>query len=258
MNIIDKFRLDGKKAFVTGGARGIGRNIVTALAQAGADVAIVDLDGELAKETAEAIKKETGKDIIAIKADVTDPFEVEQMMESILKVYGKLDVAFCNAGICINEPAETMTLAQWKKVIDINLTGVFLTAQAAGQQMLKQGEGSIINTASMSAHIVNVPQPQCAYNASKAGVIQLTKSMAIEWAKKNVRVNSISPGYIGTDLTLNSPTLKPLIEQWNSMAPLGRMGRPEELQAICVYLASDASPFTTGADFTIDGAFTCF
>ena len=145
-----------------------------------------------------------------------------------------------------------------EKVIDINLTGVFLTAQAAGRVMLRQGFGSIINTASMSAHIVNVPQPQCAYNASKAGVIQLTKSLAVEWAKRGVRVNSISPGYIGTELTLNSPSLKPLIEQWNDMAPMGRMGRPEELQSICVYLAGDTSTFTTGSDFVIDGAFTCF
>lgn len=149
-------------------------------------------------------------------------------------------------------------MEQWKRVIDINLTGVFLTAQAAGRVMLKQGYGSIINTASMSAHIVNVPQPQCAYNASKAGVIQLTKSLAVEWAKRGVRVNSISPGYMGTDLTLSSPTLQPLITQWNAMAPMGRLGKPEELQAVCVYLAGDASSFTTGADFVIDGAFTCF
>ena len=160
--------------------------------------------------------------------------------------------------VCHSSPAEEMSWEQWKKVIDINLPGVFLTAQAAGRIMLRQGRGSIINTASMSAHIVNVPQPQCAYNASKAGVIQLTKSLAVEWADRGVRVNSLSPGYIGTALTLNSPILIPLIEQWNEMAPMHRLGKPEELQAICVYLASDASPFTTGADFTIDGAFTCF
>ncbi len=151
-----------------------------------------------------------------------------------------------------------MTFEQWKKVIDINLTGVFLTAQAAGKQMLKQGKGSIINTASMSGHIVNVPQPQCAYNASKAGVIQLTKSMAVEWAKKGVRVNCISPGYIGTDLIHSDENLKPLIEKWNAMAPMGRLGKPEELQAVCVYLAGDASSFTTGSDFVVDCAFTCF
>ncbi len=258
MDIIEKMRLDGKKAFVTGGARGIGMNYAKAIAEAGADVAIVDLDFETAEKTAAELAQATGRDIFAVKADVTSPESVDAMMETILERFGRLDVAFCNAGICINAPAEEMTFEQWKKVIDINLTGIFLTDIAAGKQMIKQGGGSIINTASMSAHIVNVPQPQCAYNASKAGVIQLTKSLAIEWAMKNVRVNSISPGYIGTDLTLNSPTLIPLIEQWNKLAPLHRLGKPEELQAIAVYLAGDASPFTTGADFQIDGAFTCF
>ena len=156
------------------------------------------------------------------------------------------------------EKTETPMLELKVKVININLNGIFLTDIAAGKYMLEHGGGSIINTASMSAHIVNVPQPQCAYNASKAGVIQLTKSLAIEWAKRGVRVNSISPGYIGTELTLNSPTLVPLIEKWNIMAPIGRMGTPEELESICVYLAGDTSTFTTGSDFIIDGAFTCF
>ena len=122
--------------------------------------------------------------------------------------------------------------------------------------MLAHGGGSIINTASMSAHIVNVPQPQCAYNASKAGAIQLTKSLAIEWAKRGVRVNCISPGYIGTELTLNSPTLIPLIEKWNEMAPLGRMGKPEELIPAVLYLASDASGYTTGSDIIVDGGYS--
>ena len=151
-----------------------------------------------------------------------------------------------------------MTFEQWQKVIDINLTGVFLCATAAGRVMLKQGHGSIINTASMSGHIVNVPQPQCAYNASKAGVSQLTKSLAVEWAKKGVRVNCISPGYIGTELIMNAEHLKPLITQWNAMAPMGRLGKPEELQSILVYLAGDTSTFTTGSDIIVDGAFTCF
>ncbi|MFJ5622928.1 SDR family oxidoreductase [Peribacillus loiseleuriae] len=257
MGIIEKMRLDGKKIFVTGGARGIGKSVATAFAEAGADIAIVDLDIEEATKTAQELEKNNGIKSIAIKTDVTNPADVDAMIETILKAFGRLDVAFCNAGICMNIPAEEMTYEQWNKVIDINLTGVFLTAQAAGKVMLKQGGGSIINTASMSGHIVNVPQPQCSYNASKAGVIQLTKSLAVEWATRNVRVNCISPGYIGTELTLNSPNLQPLIEQWNEVAPLHRMGRPEELQSICVYLAGDTSSFTTGSDFIIDGAFTC-
>lgn len=256
MGIIEKFRLDGKVAFVTGGARGIGKSVATAFVEAGAAVVIVDVDIAEAEKTAAWLHEHGGTETMAIRADVTNPDDVNNMVSTIVEKFGHLDVAFCNAGICMNIPAEEMTYEQWMKVTQINLTGVFLTAQAAGKQMLKQGHGSIINTASMSAHIVNVPQPQCSYNASKAGVIQLTKSLAVEWATRNVRVNCISPGYIGTDLTLSSPTLIPLIEQWNAIAPLHRLGKPEELQAICVYLASDASPFTTGSDFVIDGAFT--
>ncbi len=258
MGIIEKMRLDGKRGFVTGAARGIGKSTARAFAEAGADVAIVDLDYEQAQKTADEIMELTGRKVIAIRTDCTDKTQVDEMVDQVVRELGGLDFCHNNAGICINAPAEEMTWEQWSKVINVNLNGIFLTDIAAGKYMLGHGGGSIINTASMSAHIVNVPQPQCAYNASKAGVIQLTKSLAVEWAKRGVRVNSISPGYIGTELTLNSPTLIPLIDQWNAMAPLGRMGKPEELEAICVYLAGDASSFTTGADFIIDGAFTCF
>ena len=258
MGIIESMRLDGKKGFVTGAARGIGKCTAFGFAEAGADVAIVDLDIEEAKKTAAEIAEATGRKTIAIKCDCTDKEQVEAMVQQVVNELGGLDFAHANAGICINAPADEMTYEQWMKVININLNGVFLTDITAGKYMLANGGGSIINTASMSAHIVNVPQPQCAYNASKAAVIQLTKSLAIEWAKRGVRVNSISPGYIGTDLVLNSPTLIPLIEQWNAMAPMGRLGKPEELESICVYLAGDTSTFTTGSDFIIDGAFTCF
>ncbi len=258
MGIVEKMRLDGKKGFVTGAARGIGKCTATAFAEAGADVAIVDVDLDVAKQTAEEIAKATGRKVIALKCDCTDEKQVNDMVAQVVSQLGGLDFCHNNAGICINAPAEEMSYEQWYKVININLTGIFLTDIAAGKYMLEHGGGSIINTASMSGHIVNVPQPQCAYNASKAGVIQLTKSLAIEWAKRGVRVNSISPGYIGTELVNSSDFLVPLIEKWNAMAPMGRLGRPEELQSICVYLAGDTSSFTTGSDFIIDGAFTCF
>ena len=258
MGIIEKMRLDHKKGYVTGGARGIGKCTATAFAEAGADIAIVDIDYEEAVKTAAELAEQTGRKVIAVKCDCTVPEQVDQMINQVVEELGGLDFCHNNAGICINAPAEEMTFEQWYKVININLNGIFLTDIAAGKYMLAHGGGSIINTASMSAHIVNVPQPQCAYNASKAGVIQLTKSLAIEWAKRGVRVNSISPGYIGTALTLNSPSLIPLIEQWNAMAPMGRLGKLEELESICVYLAGDTSTFTTGSDFVIDGAFTCF
>lgn len=258
MGIIEKMRLDGKAIYVTGAASGIGKCASMAFAEAGADVAIVDVNLEGAQKVAADIKDATGSKTIAIQCDVTQKDQVEAMVAKVTDIYGKLDACYNNAGIALNVAAEEMSLEQWQKVIDINLTGVFLCATAAGRVMLKQGYGSIINTASMSGHIVNVPQPQCAYNASKAGVSMLTKSLAVEWAKKGVRVNCISPGYIGTELIMNADNLKPLIKQWNGMAPLGRLGKPEELQSILVYLAGDTSTFTTGSDIIVDGAFTCF
>jgi len=258
MGIIESMRLDGKAIYVTGAASGIGKAAAAAFAEAGADVAIADINIEGAEEVSKEIASATGSKTIAIRCDVTKQNQVEAMVAKVAETYGKLDACFNNAGIAVNVPAEEMTLEQWQKVLDINLTGVFLCSTAAGRVMLKQGYGSIINTASMSGHIVNVPQPQCGYNASKAGVSLLTKSLAVEWAKKGVRVNCISPGYIGTDLIMTREDLKPLIEQWNAMGPLGRLGRPEELQSILVYLAGDTSSFTTGSDIIVDGAFTCF
>lgn len=258
MGIIEKMRLDGKKAFVTGGARGIGKCISRALAEAGADVAIVDVDLAEAEKTAKEIQKANNNKMIAIKADITKPKEVDQMIETILKEFGRLDVAFCNAGIGHGVPVEEDTLEDWNRVINVNLNGTFLTAQAAGKVMIKQGGGSIINTASMSAHITNVPQKECSYAASKAGVIAMSRNMAVEWADKNVRVNTISPGYMATEMTLNDPGLKPLIGKWEELIPVHRMGNPEELEAIAIYLAGDMSSYTTGADFRVDGAYTCF
>lgn len=258
MTILDKLRLDGKKIYITGGAQGLGKAMAQALAEAGADLAIVDINLEKAQATAEEIAASTGRKVIAVRTDVTNPEDVQNMIDTVVAELGGLDVAFNNAGMVINQPAEDVPYEDWQKVINLNLNGVFLTSQAAGRYMIENGGGSIINTASMSAHIVNRPQPQASYNASKAAVIQLSKSLAIEWAKKGVRVNTLSPGYMATDLTQNSPELKPLIDIWNDWAPLGRMGTPEELQGIAVYLASDTSSFATGADFAVDGAFTAW
>ncbi len=258
MGIIEKMRLDGKAGFVTGGARGIGKATATAFAEAGADIAIVDIDFPEAEKTAKEIAEATGRKVIAIRCDVTKEDQVKAMVDEVADRLGSLDFCHANAGICINAPADEMTYEQWSRVIDVNLNSIFLTDTIAGRYMLAHGGGSIINTASMSGHIVNVPQPQCAYNASKAGVIMLTKSLAVEWAKKGVRVNSISPGYIGTELVLGSELLKPLIAQWNAMAPMGRLGSPLELQSVCVWLAGDTASFTTGTDVVVDGAFTSF
>ena len=258
MGILEKMRLDGKAAFITGGARGIGKCLAYGLAEAGSDIAIVDIDIAEAQKTANKIAEDTGVKTTAIKCNVTIQSDVDAMIDVMLKTFGHIDIACCNAGICLDIEAENLTFEDWHKVIDVNLNGVFRTAQAAGKVMLKQGKGSIINTASMNAHICCVPQPESAYNASKAGVVMLTKSLALEWATRGVRVNAISPGYMKTELITNSPELAPLVEKWNSMAPMRRMGNPMELQSIVVYLAGDTSTFTTGAEFAIDGAYTCF
>lgn len=255
MSILDKFKLEGKKAFVTGGAQGIGKKIATALAQAGADVAIVDINLDEAEKTADEIHSSTGQESFAIKADVTDPEQVSQFVAKIVETFGTLDIAVNNAGLTENTPSEEVSVEDWQKVIDLNLNGVFLSSQAAGNVMLENGGGSIINIGSMSGHIVNTPQPQASYNASKAAVIHLSKSLAVEWAENNIRVNTISPGYMQTAL-LEDEELEPLIEQWKDLTPMKRIGKPEELQGIAVYLASEASSFTTGSDFIIDGGYT--
>lgn len=253
MSIIDKFRLTGKKAVVTGAAQGIGQSVAIALAEAGADVALLDLNE--ATETAEKIRA-LGREAFSLKLDISNEAAVEAAFAEIDKRFASIDVVFNNAGICICTPAETMTLDEWRKVVDVDLTAQFLVARAAGQRMIKAGKGgSIVSTASMSGHIVNVPQPQCAYNAAKAGLIHLTKSLATEWAKYNIRVNSISPGYIATPLSINVPPER--MENWFFMAPMKRMGLAEELQGAVIYLASDASTYTTGCDIVIDGGYSC-
>lgn len=253
MSIIDRFRLTGKKAIVTGAAQGIGHHVAIALAEAGADVALFDLNE--ASETEKQIRA-LGREAFCIKMNVADEAAVEAAFAEVDARFDGVDILFNNAGICICTEAETMTLEQWRKVVDVDLTAQFLMARAAGQRMIKAGKGgSIISTASMSGHIVNVPQPQCAYNAAKAGLIHLTKSLATEWARYNIRVNCISPGYMATPLSIDVPRER--MENWFFFAPMKRMGLPEELQGAVVYLASEAASYTTGADIIIDGGYSC-
>lgn len=252
MGYIDKFMLTGKTAVVTGGSRGIGFVVAKGFAEVGANVVILDiLDGEgPAKEIAGL-----GVKTLYIKTDVTVEQEVEAAFARVVEQFGTVDVVFNNAGSCINADADKMSYEDWRKIVRLDLDACFLVAAAAGRIMLKQGKGSIVNTASMSGHIVNYPQPQCGYNAAKAGVIHLTKSMAVEWAKKGVRVNSISPGYINTPMTAG--TRQDWKDFWWTITPMGRIGEPEELVGAVIYLASDASTYTTGCDIVVDGGFVC-
>jgi NAD(P)-dependent dehydrogenase (short-subunit alcohol dehydrogenase family) len=255
MSIIDTFRLSGKCALVTGGGRGIGKSCALALADAGANVAVLDLDYSAAAETAEAIKK-LGRQSMAISCDVTNSHDVDTAIDQVADKWGRLDIAFNNAGICRNAPAESMSDEQWGKVIETNLSSVFYCARAAGRAMLRGGNGGrIINTASMSGTIVNRPQPQCAYNAAKAGVIQLTRSLATEWAMQQITVNAISPGYTATEMTLSA---KQWHAEWMRDSPMARMADPTEICGAVVFLASPAASFITGHDLVIDGGFSCW
>lgn len=255
MDIKKLFSLEGKKGFVTGGAQGIGKTITKAYAELGADVAIVDLNLSKSKEAAEELANLTGRNVTAIECDVSNAESVANMIEAYEQEYKTIDFAVNNAGIFTGDEALDITPDAFRSVIDVNLIGVFFTAQAAARLMVKHNNGgSIISTASMSAHIINKPQTIANYCASKAGVVHLTKALAVEWAKYNIRVNCVSPGYIQTELIAS---LKDLLPIWSELMPEGsRLGYPEDLIGAFVYLASDASVFATGSDLIVDGGYT--
>nr|WP_197710812.1 glucose 1-dehydrogenase [Massilistercora timonensis] len=247
------FGLKGKIAIVTGGGRGIGQVIACGLAKAGAEVVIISRSG--AEETVKMIEEDGGK-AYDLKADVTDEAQVDHALQTILDRSGSIDILFNNAGICMHQSTLEATIEEFRQVVDVNLTGEFIMARAVGRIMIERGiKGSIINMASMSGTIVNIPQWQCSYNASKAAVIHMTKSLAVEWADYGIRVNSLSPGYIATPMAVDVP--KELKDAWIPLMPLHRMGTPEELIPAILYLASDASGYTTGSDIIVDGAYSC-
>jgi NAD(P)-dependent dehydrogenase (short-subunit alcohol dehydrogenase family) len=256
MNILEQFSLRNKVSIITGGARGLGKAMAQSLAQAGSDIVIADLDLETAKQTADWLTSEGGR-TLAARVDVTDPADVDKMTDEILSKLGRIDVLFNNAGISQWVNIEEMSLEDWRRIMSVNLDSVFIVSKAVGKVMIKQGKGSIVNTSSMSGVIVNTPQSQAAYNVSKAGVIMLTKSLAFEWAKHNIRVNTIAPGYMETEMVGQFRVQhQDKIDLWNSLTPMNRMGKPHELGALAVYLASDASSYMTGAVCLIDGGYS--
>jgi NAD(P)-dependent dehydrogenase (short-subunit alcohol dehydrogenase family) len=259
-SLLERFRLDGRVALVTGGGQGIGRAFAHGLGEAGAAVAVVDLRLDLAEEVAQELAK---KDIaaMALEADVTKPEQVQKMVDAILAHWGKLTIGVNNAGIGQWVEAENMAYGDWLRMIDVDLNSVFLCAQAEARIMLAAGYGKIINTASMSGHISNTPQNQSAYNTAKAGVLHLTRSLGAEWAKRGVRVNSISPGYTRTRLVddlLATPIGQTMLPVWMGMTPMGRMAEVTDLQGAVVYLASGASDYMTGHDMVIDGGYVAW
>jgi sorbose reductase len=255
VNVASLFELHGKKALVTGASSGIGKQVALAYAQAGAAVAIAARHPAPLQELAAEIAAGGGT-AVPIVCDVTEPELVSTMLNRVDDELGGIDIAVCNAGIIALNSLLDMPLEDFQSIQNTNVNGVFLTAQAAAQAMVVGNRGgTIITTASMSGHIINTPQQVGHYCASKAAVIHLTKAMAMEFAPHNIRVNSVSPGYILTEL------VEPLGEYhalWEPKIPLGRLGRPEELVGIYLYLASDASSYMTGSDIVIDGGYTCW
>lgn len=254
MGVLEKFRMDGKKGFITGAGQGIGKALADGFAEAGAEFAVVDINLDNAKAVARELSEKYHCNIIAQYCDVTSPDSVNAMVSEVMKVYGTVDFAINNAGIVNFYPLEEVKLEDWKKVLDVNLIGVMLCAQAAAKVMIAQKKkGTITNMASMSSRIINIPQTTSSYCTSKAAVVQLTKSMAVEWAKYGIRVNCVSPGYISNELNDN---FSDATKGWIEATPQKRMGKAEELCGAYLFLASDASTYATGTELVIDGGYT--
>jgi NAD(P)-dependent dehydrogenase (short-subunit alcohol dehydrogenase family) len=250
------FSLEDRVAVVTGAASGIGRRIALGLAEAGAHVGLLDLPGSDLEGTAKEVEA-LGRRALALPADVTSADDLTEAVTRVETELGPLRLAVNCAGIANAAPAEDMDLAQWQRVIDINLNGVFLSCQAEARAMLPHREGSIVNIASMSGVIVNRGLLQAHYNASKAAVIHLSKSLAMEWCRRGIRVNSISPGYTATPMNTR-PEVADQVKEFEADTPLGRMATVDELVGPTVFLLSDAASFCTGVDLLVDGGFVCW
>ncbi len=250
------FSVEGKKGFVTGAAQGIGEHLVGVLAEQGADVAIVDVNLELAEKTAIKIAEATGRLVKAYQCDITNQESVNAMMAAYLGDYETIDFCINNAGIVAFDSALETSAAEFKKIIDVDLNGSFLTARAAAKVMVEQKRpGSIVSTASMSASVINAPQTIASYCAAKAGLVHLTKGLAVEWCKYGIRVNCVSPGYILTDIVQDFSDMH---AQWMKNYPEGsRLGQPEDIAGAYLYFISDAGKYATGTELIVDGGYTC-
>ena len=255
---LEKFRLDGRVAVVTGGGQGIGLACARALGEAGATVVIGEIDAGRAASAAEGLRA-LGITAHGETLDVTRSVDVAALAARVRDAHGPAQILVNNAGIVISETDATDTTdAMWRRHMDVNLDGLFYCCREFGRLMLDAGRGAIVNMGSMSGLIVNKPQGQCAYNASKAGVHHLTKSLAAEWGARGVRVNAVAPTYIATPLTLFGKEKPEMFQMWHDMTPMGRLGEPEEIASVVLFLASDAASLMTGSIVSADGGYTCW
>ncbi|WP_414449393.1 SDR family NAD(P)-dependent oxidoreductase [Burkholderia sp. 22PA0099] len=250
-----RFDLSGTRAVVTGGAGGIGFESARALAQCGARAILLDLDGRALDVALQRLRDE-GLDAAGHTLDVTDPDAVTRVAATVLAEEGRIDTLVNSAGIArLNRVLDTPD-AEWRQVMDINVNGTFWVSRAFGRAMVAQRAGSIVNLGSMSGLVVNRPQTAAAYMTSKGAVHMLTKALATEWARDNVRVNALAPGYVGTEMTLAMRARPELFDVWLDMTPMGRCGEPAEIASAVVFLASPASSYMTGSIVSIDGGYT--
>ncbi|MQB46245.1 SDR family oxidoreductase [Rhizobium sp. ICMP 5592] len=257
MTYQERFRLDGEQAVVTGGGRAIGLCCVEALAEAGAKVAIIERNES---DAAEALTlRQKGYDIDLFIGDVANSSRIDEIANQLAAEGRSATILVNNAGIGQSGiPSERVTDADWLRMMDVNVNGVFWCSRSFGRHMIEMGRGTIVNLGSMSGNICNRPQPQTPYNVSKAAVHHMTRSMAAEWASHGIRVNSVAPTYIETPMVVAVEANRDRIPVWLADTPMGRMGTPEEVANVVLFLASRASSLMTGAIVNADGGFTCW